>query len=444
MGFALFLLYLTLTFVRPAELFPHLEGLPIMSLASLVAVGGALLAVLLGRGPSFRALQPYLVAGFILWAMFSVVAATRWFGGALDTFSVFFRGSGLVYFLVVANIDSARRMRLTASLLSVLALFVVGEGVLAAHFGVGEELFTLRQRDGPADEGGDEPSGLAGDPDRPPGIVRIRSLGFLNDPNDLAQALVAVLPLLVALRHPGRRFRNLILVWLPAAALVYGVYLTRSRGGILALVAVVFFGLRHRVGRTLSVSLSVVVLAGLLVLGFAQGRAMSLDESAMGRADAWSEGLQMLKASPIWGIGFGFFTEHHNLVAHNSFVHCFAELGLVGYFLWLNLLALTLGQLVAMGRTEPDPEDEEGIALVGWSHAVLVSLVGFLTGALFLSRTYGVMLFLLLGLATAVTDVARRLGWSLGGVGVAGWIARVLALEVGSITAVWLFMRVLH
>ena len=35
----------------------------------------------------------------------------------------------------------------------------------------------------------------------------------------------------------------------------------------------------------------------------------------------------MLKFSPLWGVGYGSFADVHELVAHNSFVHCFAELG---------------------------------------------------------------------------------------------------------------------
>jgi O-antigen ligase len=122
---------------------------------------------------------------------------------------------------------------------------------------------------------------------------------------------------------------------------------------VLALATVVFLSFRHRFGHALSAVLSAVALTGLLLLGFAGSRSFSKDASFEGRTEAWYAGLQMLKDSPIWGVGLGFFRDYHERVAHNSFVHCFAELGLVGYFLWLAVIVLTvsdLGQRPAVGR----------------------------------------------------------------------------------------------
>ena len=38
----------------------------------------------------------------------------------------------------------------------------------------------------------------------------------------------------------------------------------------------------------------------------------------------------MLKSHPMTGVGYDQDTENHPPVAHNSFVHTFAELGLIG------------------------------------------------------------------------------------------------------------------
>jgi O-antigen ligase len=114
------------------------------------------------------------------------------------------------------------------------------------------------------------------------------------------------------------------------------------------------------------------------------------------RIEAWYEGIQMLKSSPLLGVGYGNFLDHHHLTAHNSFVLCFAELGLVGYFFWMGLIVLVyrgLGKVIAEGAAEAD---ERKLAILLRS-----SVVGFLTCAWFLSRTYQPTLYLLLGLATA-------------------------------------------
>ena len=48
------------------------------------------------------------------------------------------------------------------------------------------------------------------------------------------------------------------------------------------------------------------------------------------RLGYWAEGLQLLRDSPLFGIGQGNFGLAIGNVAHNSFVHCFTELGVIG------------------------------------------------------------------------------------------------------------------
>src|SRR5205823_635777 len=161
-------------------------------------------------------------------------------------------------------------------------------------------------------------------------------------PNDLGQATVAVLPFLLAFWSAGRLSRNLLLVVAPALFLLYGVYLTRSRGAMISILVVLVVALYDRFGR----------LAALLAAGAAG-----------------------------------------------------AEVGLVGYCVWLAIVVMTWLQVSAVARLEPaTPEDE---ALVRWAAAARYALTAFVAAAFFLSRTYGVMLFLMLGLAAAVVDLAR-------------------------------------
>lgn len=451
MGYAILLVYLALTFVRPAELFPGLAGYQLMDVASLALLMGTALTVLAGRGPTLRAPQLGLCLLFVLWATFSVVASRRWLGGAFQVFVGLFSAAALGFFVVALNTTSPRRLRGVAAALSTVGLYLAVQGILAFHLGVGGERLLLYQgldpqmaRDLSADQRaevitqGIEAGAIS---------VRIRSVGFLNDPNDLAQALVATLPFLLAFRSPRGRLGNALRVWLPAALIVYAVALTRSRGGVLALVTVVFLLLRHRLNRVVALGLSGAALGGLILVGFAGGRSFEMDESAQGRTEAWYAGIQMLKSSPIWGVGAGMFTDHHELVAHNSFVHCFAELGLVGYFLWLALLVLTLADLVVVARhptlgTEHDSgEDPEAAEIVRWGRAALHSLAGFLVGALLLSRTYSPLLFLLLGVGVAAADQARRRGWLDGSPSAVQWTLRIIALEAVSIVLVSFAVR---
>ena len=136
-------------------------------------------------------------------------------------------------------------------------------------------------------------------------------------------------------------------------------------------------------------------------------------------------------------MGYGNFLEYNELVAHNSFVHCFAEVGLVGYFVWLAILALTWWQIgvVARSAREADPE------LARWAAAARLSLTAFLAAAFFLSRTYGVMLFLILGLATAAVDIGRREGRLESRLGLGAWLAGIASLEAVTVALFLVVVR---
>lgn len=146
--------------------------------------------------------------------------------------------------------------------------------------------------------------------------------------------------------------------------------------------------------------------AVLFGLNMAGGRGMTMAES--GRTITWGEAIAMFKSSPIWGIGYGLFLEHSDLTAHNSFLLCLAELGIVGYFLWLGTIVLTWYHLRALDRRLQDkPELAD---LLAWTRTLQLALIAFLVTAWFLSRTYSPSLFLILGLAVALMDIARRQG----------------------------------
>jgi O-antigen ligase len=266
-------------------------------------------------------------------------------------------------------------------------------------------------------------------------LWRIRGLGFMSDPNDLAQAMVMVLPFLWGMVRRGHRLRNAVLVWLPGLVLGYAIYLTHSRGALIGLASLFFFALRERFGAMKTMLGIAGVSMAASVSGFGGGREFSSgEESAGSRIDAWYEGLQMLKSSPLFGVGYGNFLDHHHLTAHNSFVLCFAELGLVGYFFWMALIVLVyqgLSRVIVKG--DKDAEERKLAVLLR------SSLVAFLTCSWFLSRTYQPTLFLMLGLATSVwycwmkqaadkkeRKARRELHW--GGL--------TIALMVGSILAV--------
>ena len=72
-----------------------------------------------------------------------------------------------------------------------------------------------------------------------------------------------------------------------------------------------------------------------------------------------------------------------------------------------------------------------------WALTLEVALLGFLTGAFFLSRTYVPMLYLILGLAVALILVAKEAKRPVWSPPLPQMIAIVLAAEAGSMLLIY-------
>jgi len=173
--------------------------------------------------------------------------------------------------------------------------------------------------------------------------------------------------------------------------------LTHSRGALIGILALLAIVARGRIGTFRTSLLIVALLAAVQVSQFGGGRDFSSKEESAGqRVEAWSAGLAMLRSKPVLGVGYGNFTDHHYLTAHNSFVLCFAELGMIGYFIWLGMIVLAFKSL-GRGLAQAPPDVIDANRLVH----LRAALIGFLVCSGLLSRTYQPGLFLLLALCAA-------------------------------------------
>ncbi len=430
MAFFLLLVYLTLAYTRPFDIFRELAPFRIMLWLGLLGLAAASLNLFGRDRPTFRAWQFYLMIAFWGWVSFSRIVVERWLGGALAAFNEF--GVTMTAFLlVVLTVNTVRRLRIVMGLLVVLSLYLVVQGTLAYDFGIREDLFVMR-------EGGRlGPDASESELDAEEGVLRrMHALGSFNDPNDTAQALLTVLPFLGLIWARGSLTKRFFFVVIPALMLVYGVYLTRSRGGMLSLLLLIGLSLRERIGKIGALILAGMLGTVLLALNFTGGRAMR----EPGRWEAWSAGLVMLKASPIWGVGYGFFTDNHVRTAHNSYILCFAELGLVGYFLWLAVLLVTLFELYSITKLpEEEPEDHE-LRTIG--EALALGFVTYLAAAWFLSRTYAMTLYIVIGLAVALAEIVRRQEKPLASFTPFALATRVGFVEAASLTFIVVLIKI--
>lgn len=420
------LAYLAVMYLRPQEYVPSLLNTP------LVPIMMCLLALpwLVAQNKNFEAPHHSLMPCLLGVMAISLVFA-GWVGGVLWVLNDFIP-TMLVFYVVSTSVDDLQRFRAMALVLTGLAAIIAAHSVgqIANPEGIGWT--GARLIDG-----------------------RVTFVGLLNDPNDLSMALLIALPFSFYLANTSSSFIAKLVYLASAGLIMYGVFLANSRGAMLGLLAMMMSASVKRFGWARSLAVIPVLAAAVFVLGPSRTGEMSADEeSAAGRIDAWYEGFYMFRTHPIFGVGRGMFTEYNQLTAHNSFVLAIAELGVVGYFVWLSFFVLAAVMLYRLinepepERTEP-PEAAETPDAISWSDLQLAartlgySFIGAMLTAFFLSRSYVVFLYLLVGLIVAVYQMARTHWPSFEAIRMRDFWGRLVGLEIGSILALWALTLVL-
>ncbi len=129
-------------------------------------------------------------------------------------------------------------------------------------------------------------------------IYRLRRLAIIGDPNDFSQVLVSLVPCLFLFWERNRTFRNIVVVGLPVLWLIYGMYLTHSRGAIIALIAVIVVAAYRRIGPFVAIAIGACTFALSTALSWSGGRQISVEAGA-DRMDAWATGLELIKQHPL-------------------------------------------------------------------------------------------------------------------------------------------------
>ncbi|MGC1484111.1 MAG: O-antigen ligase family protein [Candidatus Acidiferrum sp.] len=486
MGFALTILYIVVTIISPEQF-----GKAWASYHALMYLAGITVLASLPSMARYKlwksSVQTFLLLGFIGAISLSELAS-GWLGGVFESWRIFLP-SAAVFFFIVVNVTTIRRLKI-ATLAAVASCLIVAMEALCGYYaGFQGEMFVLRTNIySPHDD-------VIGQ------LARIRGAGFLSDPNDLAQILLIALPLIFIAWRRGRKVTNFLVVLLPVALLLWTTFLTHSRGGLLALAAVALMAARKKIGTTASTALAAVFIFGMLALDFTGGRGISAADGA-DRLEAWANGLEMFKSAPLFGIGFNNFTDLYEITAHNSFVLCLAELGLLGSTLWMALLVTTttgLNRILGVQKKKQasgflglldlfeasyisrgealvtDPLPSAGTIGLNYVHArqalpavdgastvvaqtgfetthapiipqhwvvvMRLALVSFMTTAWFLSRSYTTTMYLILGLATATIALHRDNSKSSAR---GHWILSTVTLEALMIIVIYGLVRLRH
>jgi len=392
MTFPLTLIFMWLVFWRPQEwLLPWMFGWPVLQVIIYIALLG--LVAELSQGISKFPKTPAVMLAIGLWfASLMSHIGHLYFQGLLDTYQETFKISLLLVLLLVVT-DRISRARAIVMVFVLAAVVMSVHALMQSHLGYGFA--------------GQRPL-IWWHPVKMDWVQQSQFFGIFEDPNDLGQLLATALPLAFALPrrlHPIAFLMAAGVVWLIGEALLT----TKSRGSMVAVISVVACIIFMRFPpRWMPYLAAVGLIAGLVMC--AVGGSTLLDASARERVVFWGQANRAFKATPLFGVGYGMFSEvtEGDRAGHNAYVVCYTEMGILGYWFWFNLL--TLG-LVGCWRTRVAfmrPRNQSQAYLKRLAGLSMAAMAGFASSAYFLSRAYVFPFFFLFGLLNAVPIIAQR------------------------------------
>ena len=376
---------------RVHQLFPALELLHVAALSGLVAIGLFVFDAHDARQTrSLFVPTTKLMAALVFWMMLSIPNALN-ISNSFDLVVNNFLKTALMSLVIAASVRTIRDVERLAFVYLVGA--VLYSAVVMSRFDLG-----------------------AGD------AWRLGHL-YYYDANDFATFAVTALPFGIYFLHAGwtRTIRLFALAGL--ALLTLGFVWSGSRGGFIALFAVVVYVVARFSAIPLRWRLSATALVAVTLLTTAsdqywqQMSTITSDTdynhtSETGRLQIWHRGIGYMLDNPILGVGPGNFATAEGTLSplaerqmwgigvrwnapHNSFVQIAAELGVPGLALYL---AVIVSAFRALRR-----------ATTPLTPALTASLLGFVVGSFFLSLSYSEMLYTLVALSVGMQKVTCAL-----------------------------------
>jgi len=416
---AIFCIYLIILILRPQEVFPSLQNLPIAGAMLAVFV----LAWLFYRTKQLALPQVLLTALFVAWAGLTVGLGGWWGGVPAALVSIAVPAS-----LIVMASSGAHDPR---SLTRAMRVLVVGALVLVAYV-----VIQTTTGVGPV-------TGLPYVANRP------YYVGIFNDPNDLGVLFLVALAFTITLfgrarGAPGRWWNGVA-----SMALLYGIVCTNSRGDLLAALLLIALVVRRRFGTVLSVLMAAAGLAAL-VANTRMSELNSSEVSANNRINLWYDGINMLREHPVFGVGFGNFANHAPQTAHNSIVLAMAELGLPGLMLWIGILWYSVRMLrwvvqdgleAAAAAEATSALREQALERSELASGVLRAFMAVGLASFFLSNTYKFSIFMLCGLAMGLYTHASMQRTDAPTFRILPDLGRLLIVSLSAIVAVYVAMK---
>ena len=319
MAFLLLILLTGILFIRIGEIFPALQGIEFFFYLFVPCFIMSFSNVMRQLSQRNLQTQPITLCVFMILLADVLSNLTHFnFVGVADH-GVSSLKNVMYYLVLISQVNTSLRFRQLLFWIWLFCLvFIIL--VLLNHFGVIKLSIMEAFNDSYESETGETMR-----------VKRMTGSGLFGDPNDMCMVIVTGLVLGFYLMGDNL-FPLPRLVYL-ASAIVFGYALkqTQSRGGFIAFMAACGMTMLARFGWKKAVMAGAAVLPVVLIVFKGRLTAISTKEgTAHTRIQLWSDGLSYFKSSPLFGIGTGKYAEYSHHVAHNAYVHAYAEMGLLG------------------------------------------------------------------------------------------------------------------
>jgi O-antigen ligase len=369
-------------FFRPEDFVSVLAAIPMAKIAaaiSIVGIAGPIIAGNVRFTPEVK-----LLCGLYMY-MVICIPGSIWVGGSRDLVINNFMKVVLISIASMWAITTLNRLNILVymQIASILMLVILaqGQGLHAGRmFGVGNAL---------------------------------------GDPNDLALALCIILPFCLCFLLQSRSWFWKI-AWIGALLLILlSIISTSSRGGFLALVAIIFainrqFKISKKTKLSVLALLVCICAISVAVVGpstyYNRLRSITDPEedktgSAQARQELLIKSIQTTFEHPVFGIGPGTFVivsgSWHD--THNTYTQLSSETGIPGLAVFVMLIIQSFRNL-KMSRAF-----RERTPVWYLAGAVHCSIVGYLVGAFFLSTAYALTGYVLFVYASALRSITADL-----------------------------------
>lgn len=270
----------------------------------------------------------------------------------------------------------------------------------------------------------------------------LRYGGPIGEPNLWGQVLVSTLPFIIYKIFENRSFKDKGLLTLGGLLILLAMVYTSSRGAIVAFILIIpLIAIDMKIKPAYVVGIGLLLIAFFSILPktyqerfgalniFSNQSNLAQDESVEGRRTTMLIGLEMFRANPLLGVGFGNYRNNYwqyaeqiglesnatNITnytenaqyAHSLYIEILSETGLLGiltFALFLGVLLTNLYQLRNKFKDIP-LHREWSLLLI----ALGMSIFTFLVSGIFLHGVFFRFIWVLIGLAMSAISISEEL-----------------------------------